>query len=148
MATLDFDAGELLEQAQGNQSAIWYLAVRRARELEGSVDGWGTYVGENFAPSWDELGAEPSALEVARIAAMNFATTADMRPAELSGDDTGAELTLEGPDPEWVSEMGTTTDDLDRVNQLVFEAIAARRGLSLTCERDGNSYRMVFARQR
>ena len=41
----EFGTEELLEQARGNQSAIWHLAVRRAREQEGSVDGWASYAG-------------------------------------------------------------------------------------------------------
>ena len=65
MGDLDFDRDELLEQARGNSSAIWHLAARYAREREGSVDGWASYVGAAFAPSWDPMGDRPSARRVA-----------------------------------------------------------------------------------
>jgi hypothetical protein len=146
MATLEFDRDELLEQARGNQTALWHLALRRARDQEGSVDGWGRYVGEDFAPSWDDLGDGASALEVARQAGLNYATTSDMRPLEVTGDDSTAQVTLEGPDPEWLENSGTRVEDHDRVNELIFEAIARRRGLTLTCEREGSTFRMTFAR--
>ena len=38
MSGIDFSTDDLLDQARGNQTAIWYLAVRRARELDGTVD--------------------------------------------------------------------------------------------------------------
>lgn len=145
MAEIDFTTEELLEQARGNQTAIFHLAVRWARERDGSVDGWASHVGEAFAPSWDEFGETASALEVARSAALNMATTADMRPVELTGDDSRAVLTLEGPEQEWLDNMGTTVEDLDRTNELIFLPIARRRGLTLTPEREGNILRLTFA---
>jgi hypothetical protein len=146
MAGIDFGTERLLEQARGNQTAIWHLAVRRAREQEGSVEGWASYVGEDFAPSWDELGESASALDVARAAALNIATTADMRPTALEGDETRAVVTAEGPESEWTDPMGTSVEDLDRVNEIIFSAIARRRGLTLTQERTGGTFRLVFER--
>ena len=146
MAKLDFETDVLLGQARGNQSAIWHLAVLWARQQQGTVDGWASFVGQNFAPSWDELGEDVSALEVARLAGLNMATTADMEPVDLSGDETTAVLTLTGPDPEWLRNMGTTVGDLDRTNELVFSAIAERRGLRLISERDGETLRLTFGK--
>jgi hypothetical protein len=146
MAKLDFESDVLLAQARGNQSAIWHLAVSWARQHQGSVDGWASFVGQHFAPSWDELGEDVSAQEVARLAGLNMATTADMEPVDLSGDDTTAVLTLKGPDPEWLGNMGTTIEDLDQTNELVFSAIAERRGLRLTSERDGEVMRLTFTK--
>jgi hypothetical protein len=143
---IDFGNDELLEQARGNQSAIWHLAIRRAREQEGSVEGWAAYIGEDFAPSWDEMGENASALDVARGAAMNIATTGDMRPTGLEGDHDRAILTIDGPESEWTEAMGTSVEDLDRANEIVFSAIARRRGLTLTQERDGGSFRLIFQR--
>jgi hypothetical protein len=142
----EFGTDELLEQARGNQSAIWHLAVRRARELEGSVDAWATYVGNNFAPSWDEMGVDASAQDVARMTAMNMATTADMRPLEVSGDAERAEVILEGPEQDWLDNMGTTVEDLDRTNELIFRAIAKRRGLKLDAHRDGSRLTLTFVK--
>ena len=145
MAGLDFSTEELLEQAQGNQTAIWHLAVRWARQ-NGSVDDWAKFVGEDFAPSWDEMGDQASALDVARGAGLNIATTADMKAVDLTGDERHAVLTVDGPEQEWLDTMGTTLEELDRTNLLVFSAIAQRRGLTFDQERDGTTFRMIFTR--
>jgi hypothetical protein len=146
MADLDFSPEELLQQAQGNQSAFWHLAVRQARDRDGSVDSWATSVGEEFAPGWDELGDEASARRVAKIAGYNLATTADMHPVELTGDESRAELVVEGPDQDWLDNSGTMRQDHDRANELIFRVIAARRGLTLDVRREGDRLHLVFAR--
>lgn len=143
----EFSTEELLEQARGNQSAIWHLAARRAREMEGSVDAWASYVGSQFAPSWDDMGDDASAHDVARMAAMNMATTADMRPVEVSGDATRAEVVIEGPEPDWLENMGTAVEDLDRTNELIFRVIAERRGMTLEARRDGSMLTLTFAKR-
>jgi hypothetical protein len=146
MADLDFSADRILSQAKGNLTAIWHVSLRWAKEQAGGVDGWASFVGQAFAPSWDELGDNVSAMEVARIAGLNFATTADMEPVDLSGDDSRAVLTLTGPDQETLDDMATTTEDLDRSNELIFSAIAQRRGLKLTTARTGDTLRLTFER--
>ena len=146
MAELDFSPEVLLEQARGNETAFWHLALRWAREREGSADGWAEFVGEQFAPSWDELGESASALEVARLAGLNAATTADMRPIELTGDESRAELVIEGPEEHWLTRFGTTREGSDRANELIFRAIARRRGLTLEMHRDDRGLHLVFAR--
>ena len=146
VADLDFDTEELLDQARGNQTAIWHLAARWAREKDGSVDAWASFVGGAFAPSWDPMGDDASARRVALQSALNMATTADMRPVEVTGDDSRAELVLEGPDEDSLHSFGTTRDDLDRANVLVFRAIAKRRGMTLESRRDGAGLHIVFAK--
>ena len=146
MADLDFSSEVLLEQARGNQTAFWHLALRWAREREGSSDGWAKFVGEQFAPSWDELGDGVSAFEVARLAALNMATTADMRPVRLTGDASRAEVVVEGPDDDSLSGFGTTREESDRANELIFRAIAERRGLTLEAQRDEAGLHLAFAR--
>lgn len=146
MTDLDFTTDEVLRQAKGNSTAIWHMAVLWAKQQSGGVDAWASFVGQEFAPSWDELGDNTSAITVARLAGLNMATTADMAPVDLSGDDARAVLTIEGPDQHWLEDMGTTTEDLDRTNELIFSAIAQRRGLTLTAERNGSTLRLTFAR--
>lgn len=147
MADLDFTDGEILEQARGDSSAIWHLAARWARERDGSVDGWGAFVGRAFAPTWDEVGEHASALDVARQTALIMAAQADMRPVALSGDADQAEVVIDGPDAEFLDSFGTTMVDIDRTNELVFRAIAERRGLSLECRRDDAGLHLVFRRR-
>ena len=146
MAELDFTTEELLEQARGNVSAFFHVAIRWARERDGSVEGWATHVGEAFAPGWDEVGESAPALEVGRIAGLNMATTADLRPVELSGDESRAVLTMEGPEQKWLDAWGTTVEDVDRANELIFLPIARRRGLALTAEREGTLFWLTFAK--
>jgi hypothetical protein len=146
MADLDFSPDVLLEQARGNQTAFWHLGVRWARDHDGSVDAWATFVGNEFAPSWDELGDDASAHRVARLAALNMATTADMRPIEITGDESRAEVIIEGPDQEWLDQSATAREDHDRANELIFRSIAERRGLTLEARRDKAGLHLVFAR--
>ncbi len=146
MGDLDFDRDELMEQGRGNQTAIWHMAVRYARERDGSVDAWASFVGAQFAPGWDPMGDRPSARRVALQSALNMATTADMRPVEVTGDDDQAELLLDGPEQTWLDDSGTTQEDIDRTNELVFRAIAEGRGLTLDARRDGAGFHLVFAR--
>lgn len=147
MGDLDFSPDELLEQARGNQSALWHLAVRQARDRDGAVDSWATFVGEEFAPSWDELGPNASARRVAKIAGFNLATTADMHPVGVTGDDSRAELVVEGPDQAWLDSFRTKREDHDRANELIFRAIAARLGLTLDARRERDRVYLVFERQ-
>ena len=146
MADLDFSTQDLLEQARGNQSAFWHLALRWTRERDGSVDRWAEFVGDQFAPGWDDLGDPASALRVARLAGLNIATTADMRPLELSGDDDRAEILIEGPDDEWLESWETTREESDRANELIFRKIAERRRMTLDVRRDEAGLHLVFAR--
>jgi len=146
MADLDFDPQELLEQARGNQTAIWHMAVRWARDHDGSVDAWASFVGREFAPSWDVMGDDASARRVAMMSALNMATTADMRPVEVTGDDSRAELVIEGPDQDSLDAFGATPEDLDRTNVLIFRAIAERRGMTLESRRDEAGLHLLFAK--
>ena len=146
MADLEFSKDELLEQARGNLTAIWYATARWARERDGSAEGWASFVGREFAPSWDELGGNASALHVARLAALNMATTADIRPVELTGDQARAELVLEGPDQEFLEGSGVTRDEIDLTNELIFREIAERRGLTLVTRRDDARWHLLFSR--
>ena len=146
MTDLDFQTDELLEQARGNQTAIWHVAARWARERDGSVDGWADFVGRMFAPSWDEMGPEASAREVALQSAFNLASTQDLHPVSLIGDDERSELVVEGPDQATLDSFGTTRQEIDRSNELVFRAIAEGRGLTPDCHRDDRGLHLIFSR--
>lgn len=146
MGDLDFDRDELMEQGRGNQTAIWHMAVRFARERDGSVDAWALFIGAQFAASWDPMGDRPSARRVALQSALNMATTADMRPVDITGGDDRAELLLDGPEQVWLDDAGTTREDIDRTNELVFRAIAEGRGLTLDAWRDQAGFHLVFVR--
>ena len=147
MANLDFTNDEILEQARGDSAAIWHAAARWSRDRDGSVDGWASFVGREFAPTWDELGDNASAFDIAKQTALIMAGQADMQLKDLSGDASRAELILEGPDREYLESFGTTTADIDRTHEIVFGAIAERRGLTLQCRRDNGDLHLVFERR-
>ena len=147
MTDLDFSSEQLREQASANQSALWHMTLRWARERDGSVDGWATFVGRLFAPSWDELGEDASALRVARIAALNLAAAADVRPVALTGDDSSAEVVIEGPDQKWLDDFGTTTEEHDRANELMFRAILDHLGMRVDARRDDAGLHLIFGRR-
>jgi hypothetical protein len=145
MADTDFSTERLLEQASGNQSAMFLMGVRWARERDGSVDAWANFVGKQFASSWDDM-RDAGAREVARIAGLNFACSADSTFVGLEGDEARAEALIEGPDPEWLKDTGVAVEDNDRANELIFRHIAEQLGLALEVRRDDRGLHLVFSK--
>lgn len=144
MGDTEFSTERLLEQASGNQSAIFLMAVRWARERDGSVDEWATFVGNQFAEGWSNL-RDSGALEVARMAGLNFACSADSKFVGLEGDASRAEAVIDGPDPEWLEESGVSVVDHDRANELIFGRIADHVGLSFESHRDAEGLHLTFS---
>ena len=146
MSSLEFNSDDLLEHGRGNHSAVFYVSAQWAKTQADGLEGWATFIGQSFAPSWDEL-EDSSALDVARNAGRNFATTADMSPVDLSGDASSAVLTVRGPEREWCEEFGVTVEDIDRSNELIYAAIAERRGLALSIQRTDDTLALTFTRR-
>jgi hypothetical protein len=119
--------------------------LRYARERDGSVDGWATFVGDQFADSWDEM-KDAGALEVARVVGLNFACSADSKFIGLEGDDSRAEAVIEGPEAEWLEQAGVSREDTDRANELIFRRIADHLGMSLEVRRDGERFHIILSR--
>ena len=145
MNDTEFSADRLLEQASLNQSAMFIVSLAWAKERDGSVDGWAGFVGEQFADSWEEM-RDSGARDIARIAGLNFASSADSTFRRLEGDEQRAEALIDGPDPEWLKGTGVTSEDTDRANELIFGRIAAHLGLSLEVRRDAEGLHLVFSR--
>jgi hypothetical protein len=145
MTDTEFSAQRLLEQASGNQSAMFLVSLAYAKQRDGSVDGWAGFVGDQFADSWNSM-RDRGAREVARIAGLNFASSADSKFIRLDGDEQRAEAVIQGPDPEWLEGTGVTNEDNDRANELIFGKIAAHLGLSLEVRRDEEGLHLVFSR--
>jgi uncharacterized protein involved in tellurium resistance len=137
MGDTDFTTERLLEQASGNQSAIFLLALRWARERDGSVDGWANFLGEQFAEGWENL-RDAGARAVAQVVGLNFASSADSKFVGLEGDESRAEAVIEGPDAEWLKESGVSPEDNDRANELIFRRIVEPLGLSVAMRREGS----------
>lgn len=145
MADTEFTSERLLEQASGNQSAIFLLGVKWAREHDGSVDAWAEFVGREFAEGWDDM-RDGSVLEVARQVGLNFACGADSKLAALNGDESQAEAVIDGPDPKWLTDAGVSVEDNDRANDIIFRTIAERIGLSFESRRDSDGLHLAFSR--
>ena len=145
MNDTEFSAERLLEQASLNQSAMFIVSLAWAKQRDGTVDGWAGFVGDQFADSWEEM-RESGARDIARIAGLNFASSADSTFLRLEGDAQQAEALIEGPDPEWLEGTGVTSEDTDRANELIFGRIAAHLGLSLEVRRDAEGLHLVFSR--
>ena len=145
MGDTDFTPERLLQQASGNQSAMFIVSLAWAKQRDGSVDAWAGFVGDEFAQSWEEMRGA-SARDVAKMAGLNFASSADSTFVRLDGDAARAEVVIEGPDPEWLEGTGVTRDDSDRANELIFGRIAAYLGVSLQVHRDDQGLHLVFSR--
>lgn len=145
MGDTEFSTERLLEQASGNQSAIFFEALRWARERDGSVDAWATFLGEKFAESWESM-REAGARNVARAAGLNFACSADSTFVRLEGDDARAEAVIDGPNEEWLTDTGVSIEDYDRANELIFQIIAEYLGLSFQFDRDDQGLHLIFSK--
>lgn len=145
MSGVEFTEARLREQASGNQSAIFLVSLAWAKKRDGSVDAYAEFIGEQFAESWDELRGA-GALDVARMAGLNFASSADSKLVQLDGDDSRADAVIQGPDPEWLAETAVTADDSDRANELIFRRIAEYLGLRLETHRDDAGFHLVFSK--
>ena len=145
MNDTEFSAERLLEQASGNQSGMFMVSLAWAKQRDGSVDGWAGFVGDQFADSWNSM-RDRGARDIARIAGLNFASSADSKFIRLEGDDQRAEAVIQGPDPEWFEGTDLTSEDSDRANELIFRRIAAHLGLSLEARRDAEGLHLVFSR--
>jgi hypothetical protein len=86
------------------------------------------------------------ALEVARIAGLNLASSADSNLVRLEGDESTAEAVIEGPDPEWLEGTTVLAADTDRANELIFRRIAEHIGLRLEARRDDAGLHLVFSK--
>jgi hypothetical protein len=145
MDGIEFSESRLREQASGNQSAIFLVSLAWAKQRDGSVDAYATYLGDEFAASWDEI-RDAGAREVARMAGLNFASSADSRFVRLDGDESRAEAVIQGPDPEWLDGTILTVADSDRGNELIFGRIADHLGLRLEARRDDEGLHLIFSK--
>ena len=145
MADIEFSDEELLRHASGNQSGLFVLGLAWAKERDGSVDSWAEFVGDQFAPGWDEM-RDKGALAVARIAGLNLASSADSKLVRLEGDESRAEAVIEGPDPEFLEGTTVVAADTDRANELIFRRIAEHIGYRLEARRDDAGLHLVFSK--
>ena len=124
-----FSEKELLEAAEGNATAFIMATISYLQSKNLSAEDWARFVGDMFAPSWDEV-KNKGVDEIARAVALNVAATGG-RLLAFTGDNDQAEVvTLWPADEEWLSEANLQRNDIQPVLQ-VFTPIAKRLGINL-----------------
>jgi len=132
--------------AQGNATAFILTAFAYLKERGLDPDEYVAFFGRRVTPGSEDMRGRPVA-EVARVAALNpVSVGATLR--SLSGDDTHAEVLLAGwPDDEFLSELGLTQSDSDRLLN-AFEPIMEYLGIRYAWQREGEAVRLSFDRGR
>jgi hypothetical protein len=109
-ANTDFTTEELLVQAQGNATAFVLSTIAYLKEQGLAVDDYVRFFGSRFAPGWEDL-RDQRITAVARTVALN-AVSVGGTLRSLSGDETHAEVLIEGwPDEETSQVLGLTRTD-------------------------------------
>jgi hypothetical protein len=141
-----FTTDELLSYAQGNATAFALATIAYLKEQGLSVDDYVRFFGRQFAPGWGELRSEPVAA-VARMAALN-AVSVGGTLRSLSGDETRAEVLIEGwPDEEISDTLGLARRDGEAMWDS-FEPIMEHLGIRYSWGHEDGAVRLTFERER
>jgi hypothetical protein len=134
---------ETARQAQGNTVALLLALLAYAKHRGDDGAAAARWVGERFAPTWDELQGK-GAHAVARMAGLNLAAGGSAVGA-VAGDAARAEVRASG----WGNAVELALFGLDRGEADafldVFGPIAARLGLRYAWRREGpEAVKLVF----
>ena len=141
----EFTTEEVMSQAQGNATAFALASIAYAKEHDLAVEEYVAFVGQKFAPGWEELRGQ-SLREVARMAALNWVSVGGGL-SSLSGDDQRAEVVIAGwPGEEELSELGVTQADSEPLWN-IFEPIMEYLGIRYSWTRQDGAVRMIFERE-
>ena len=136
-----FTREEICAQAQTNASAGILMVLVLARHHGQRLVDAARFIGQIFAPSWDEVQGQ-GAWEVARSAALNLVTGGgELRL--LEGDAQQAEAVVSWPPQELLDYFDLTQEEVDALHELN-GPIAERLGLRYAWRRDGNDVVMTF----
>src|SRR5918912_3215472 len=107
-----FSSELLAQQAQANVTSILLATIAFLKEQDQSPGQWATFVGQRFAPSWEEMKGH-SARDIAEMAALNMASGgATLR--SVSGNASNASAVLsDWPSEEILKFAGVSRDDAD-----------------------------------
>ena len=138
-----FTLEEIRAQAQTNASAGILMVLVLARHHGQPLTDAARFMGQVFAPSWDETQGQ-GAREVARWVALN-AVTCGAELSRLDGNEQQAEVAVAGwPSEEDLALFDLSRDEADLIHEL-YHPIAERLGLSYAWRRDGDVLVMTFA---
>ena len=138
-----FTAEEICAQARADASAGILVAFTLARHHGWSVPEAARFIGQIFAPSWDEIETR-NAYDAARAATLILVSGgAEVR--RLAGDARRAEAIVAGwPSPAELAFFGFTEAEADAYHEL-HVPIAERLGLRYAWRREGDAIVMTFA---
>ena len=142
---MEFTPEDLLSQAQGNATAIALATIAYLKERGLAIDEYFEFVGQQFAPSWEELRGQPVA-DVARTAALNMVSVGGTLRS-LQGNDTRAEVLIaEWPTDDDLSELRLTLSDSDPLWN-IFLPIMEYLGIHYAWQRQDDGVMMTFERE-
>lgn len=134
---------ELLDHAEENLAGVILATVAFCKERGIPLSDWVSFVGNKFAPTWDEVKGK-GAREVARLVALNSIASGGVVHS-VTGDAARAEISATWPDAEDLEHFGLTRSDLDPVMQ-VYTPILAHVGLKFEASRSGDIATVVISR--
>jgi hypothetical protein len=141
----EFSSEELLSQAQGNATALALAAIAYLKDQNLSADEFFKFVGERFAPGWEELRGR-STEDVARTVALNMVSVGGSLRS-LSGDDNHAEVLIAGwPANETLSELEVTQSESDALWH-IFEPIMEYLGIRYAWQRQDEAVKVTLERE-
>jgi hypothetical protein len=140
MPELQFTPEQLLDQAQGNATAVTLATIAffkmQGLALEQLVD----FIGTQLARGWDTM-REQGALNTMNFVVLNMVSLGATLES-LTGDETHATAILDDwPPRQWLAYFGLTTQDVDAWADL-FKPIAA--SLNFHYERTSDGSRIIY----
>jgi hypothetical protein len=143
-ADAQFTTEELLSSAQGNATAFVLSTIAYLKEQGLAADDYVRFFGSKFAPGWEELRDQPSA--VARTVARN-AVSVGGELRSLSGDEGHAEVIIAGWPDEGISDVLGLEPSEGEAMWDSFEPIMEHLGIRYSWEREeGGAVRLSFER--
>ena len=137
MAEPEFSTDQLLEQAQGNITAIILgtLAYLKAHSL--SSEEFIAFMGKLVAPGWEEVKGQGARAAMKYIARNASTTGAGL--ASISGDENQAEVVLTNwPSTTDLEVFGVTQEEVDAFAWAIYHPVAAYLNLHYEWQRHGN----------
>lgn len=138
-----FTPQQITDMAQENANAFALASVAFLREHKISIDDFATFVGQCYAPGWEEMRGK-TAREVAQLTALNMASVgADVR--SLTGDGTQAHLVIvDWPPKDFCEFFSLSPSEVDPLWNL-YEPIARYLGFNYTWKRRGDEVTLIFS---
>jgi hypothetical protein len=136
---------EVFENARGNAGALWMVGAAFAQEHGIPTEAWARFVGERYAPGWEELDGDLE--KIAFQVALNFENCGG-EVRERTTRDESFDLLVTWP----AGELRSLADDLGLTDAetaplvRVFEPIAHQVGLRLTTQAEAGATRLHFAK--